>query len=901
MTIHQNSEALANDGKQLAPARCTLFTAVRNEAPFLLEWVAYHKVIGCDRIVVVSNDCTDGTSELLDALHAAGEIYHVAQTVGPTQSAQGEAARIANEQGLLEGSDWATWLDADEFLNIHVGRGHVEDLIEAIGPRHGILLHWRLFGDGGNMRFNGRFLSEEYTDAYKDDSYLHLNLKTFFRFSSGKTTLNRVIHRPALAKNTYTMDDFLTGDGATLSDIAKTQDKKEDPMEFWFINHSWVNGIPRNKVRGVMKHGTFGHDLAQINHYAVRTPEYYALKVRRGNGFTKGRHSAPNTRHGDRYYLRYNGQGIEDRSILRHMKAVDYEMKRLQSLPTVAAAASAAQDRTNEQLQNVPAEEIANYERISRGPETPVAPPESSNVSDTLKLSFGDISRNLKAYLLEEGLEQYLKAAWVYKNAFIVMNFTHNSLMFGLTFKPTDEGGIEINLLDRDTKAAQQTGLRMNPAGKTKVQLTSGASLEEARDIVKSEVARFLSLGSEMPTPTKAGAQAPTVGTHPDEALWAEGKALSGDAKRVGVITLPLIENIGGNLQAFAMMETLKNLGHQPVFLNRRKTPKNFNADYDREKDQQSPLLAKTIGLRKTHPTASFINKNITPISRSFFSGSQLTGNLHRYHLDAVVTGSDQVWRPQYAGNTALDMFLGFVPEEDTSTKRISYAASFGLEKLQFKPWMLDEVKKLLTRFDAISVREDSAVDICREVFGQKAVHSLDPTQLVDVERYKELFADKPLPACAEGMGTYILDPNPDKVDFIGILAEYLSLPAYSVSGLPNSSKTSVEHKPDLSVEAWLSGFYHSKFIATDSFHGVAFSILFNRPFIAFGNTKRGIARFRSILKLFDLEHRLLTEEDVFDVDKALRPIDWDAVNRKLAQEKKIALNFLQMSLTGRA
>lgn len=901
MTPHQNSEALAEDGKQLAPARCTLFTAVRNEAPFLLEWVAYHKVIGCDRIVVVSNDCTDGTSELLDALHAAGEVYHVAQTVGPDQRAQGEAARIANEQGLLEGSDWAIWLDADEFLNIHVGRGHVEDLIEAIGPRHGALLHWRLFGDGGNKRFDGRFLSEAYTDAHEDDTYLHLNLKTFFRFSSEKTALDMVIHRPALAKNAYTLDDFVTGSGSTLNDIAKTQDKKKDPMEFWYINGNWLKGDARHKVRGVMKYGTFGHELAQINHYAVRTPEYYALKVRRGNGFTKGRHGAPDTRHGDKYYTRYNGKGTEDHSILRHMKAVDYEMKRLQSLPTVAAAASAAEVRTNEQLQSVPPEEIAHYERLSSGGETPAAPPASSKASEASKLSFGEISKNLKAYVSNEGLDQYVKAAWVYKNIFFVMNFTHNSLVFGLTFKPTDQGGVDINLVDRDTKAAQQTGLKMNPEGTAKVQLASGVSLKDARDIVKSEVARFLSLGGETPVPEQADAQISKAGPHPDEALWADGKALSDGAKRVGVITLPLNDNIGGNLQALAMMETLKTLGHQPVFLNRRATPKDFDADYDREGDHQSPLLSKSIGLGKTHPTAPFIDQSITPISRPFFASSQLTGNLHRYHLDAVVAGSDQVWDPQSAGNTASDMFLGFIPEEDTSIKRISYAASFGLENLQLKPEMLEEAKKLLPRFDAISVREDSAVGICREVFGKKAAHSLDPTLLLNVERYKSLFAGKPLPACAGGMATYIVDPDPDKIDFIGILAEYLSLPAHSVSGLPNATKIADGDKPDLSVQAWLSGFYHSEFVATDSFHGVAFAILFNRPFIAFGNTKRGIASLRSVLKLFDLENRLVTEEDVFDLDKALRPIDWDAVNRKLAQEKKIALNFLQMSLTGRA
>jgi cellulose synthase/poly-beta-1,6-N-acetylglucosamine synthase-like glycosyltransferase len=113
--------------------RRVLFSAMKNEAPFVLEWIAYHKVIGFDKIIIVSNDCADNTDGLLAALSRSGEIHHVSQQVPDGKTPQGSAVELVNTSGIVQDGDWCIFLDADEFLNIAAGNGTVSDLIERIG------------------------------------------------------------------------------------------------------------------------------------------------------------------------------------------------------------------------------------------------------------------------------------------------------------------------------------------------------------------------------------------------------------------------------------------------------------------------------------------------------------------------------------------------------------------------------------------------------------------------------------------------------------------------------------------------------------------------------------------------------------------------------------------------
>lgn len=132
----------------LAPTT-QLVSCVKNEAVFLLEWLAHHRMLGFEEIIFFSNDCDDGTCELLDQATALGYCRHYQNPVAPGDAPQPSAYKLHRKLGLRQGIDFAMVLDADEFLNIHTGAGLLSDLIAAMDPEADLLcLNWKSFGTG---------------------------------------------------------------------------------------------------------------------------------------------------------------------------------------------------------------------------------------------------------------------------------------------------------------------------------------------------------------------------------------------------------------------------------------------------------------------------------------------------------------------------------------------------------------------------------------------------------------------------------------------------------------------------------------------------------------------------------------------------------------------------------
>ena len=330
-----------------AGAATVLFTAVRNEAPFLIEWIAYHKLIGFERIIVFANASDDGTEALLQALAAAGEVEYHFHTPPERVSAQGNAARIANERGLIPDGAWTIWLDADEFLNVRVGAGMVGDLIARLGGAQGILINWRLFGDAGRAAFGGRHLSADFTRASLRREMLNTQVKTLFRWGGacrGFAPLS--FHRPAIDPSSAGDGAmFLNGRGGPLSD---------DPE-----NRAWLAGA-NSRNNCTVPAADRGHALAQINHYCVRSPEHFLLKRRRGAGADRFSPAGQlRWRQTNQFYRRHNRNDVEETSILRFEAATTAEMARLRALPGVAAAEADALHRTAEMIAAIPPEEFA--------------------------------------------------------------------------------------------------------------------------------------------------------------------------------------------------------------------------------------------------------------------------------------------------------------------------------------------------------------------------------------------------------------------------------------------------------------------------------------------------------------------------------------------------------------
>jgi hypothetical protein len=302
-----------------------LASAVKEEAPFLLEFIAYHRLIGFTRIVIFSNASRDGTEDLLAALAQAGEIVHYRVQPRKHQSPQMAAARsFERHEGYRDGA-WYLWLDADEFLNIHVGQRRLDDLIAALGPHLGLHVNWRLFGTSGHERFPGRFVSRDFPGCTTLRLGANREIKTFFRKTPDILGFaDNAVYRPRLAEgHGLTARDFLAGNGAPLAaEGAATV--------------AWLARDPSFRTN-IVGFGEMGWALAQINHYSVRTPEFFRLKRSRGRGAGKLRLNN-NSRHTDEYFRRFNLNGAKDLSIAVWEEAVTAEIDRLLQHPEVRAA-----------------------------------------------------------------------------------------------------------------------------------------------------------------------------------------------------------------------------------------------------------------------------------------------------------------------------------------------------------------------------------------------------------------------------------------------------------------------------------------------------------------------------------------------------------------------------------
>ena len=247
-------------------------------------------------------------------------------------------------------------------------------------------------------------------------------------------------------------------------------------------------------------------------------------------------------------------------------------------------------------------------------------------------------------------------------------------------------------------------------------------------------------------------------------------------------------------------------------------------------------------------------------------------------------------------------MFLSFIFGLD-DIKRISYAASFGSDKWEYDDVLTADCAKYAQEFDAISVREDSGVNLCKHNLGVEAKHVLDPTMLLDKEDYIALVKAENEEESCGNLYYYFLDPSDEKKNALKTIAARTGLKPFSVIPKYNSDhrtkenvKNEIEDCVYPSVTKWLRAFMDTEMVVVDSFHGMVFSIIFNKPFWVLGNPKRGMSRFLSLLKIFHLENRLVTPDTLEQLDVWTK-INWDEVNRIRGEWRNLSLSFLNDNL----
>lgn len=316
---------------------------------------------------------------------------------------------------------------------------------------------------------------------------------------------------------------------------------------------------------------------------------------------------------------------------------------------------------------------------------------------------------------------------------------------------------------------------------------------------------------------------------------------------RIAIITLPFHTNYGGIIQAFALQTILNRLGHKAYVLSiqdwRSHDYSFVEYNYLRLKISVAKVLSGECFQRFK------INKFIAKrLCQKFYFEFR---NIKEKDFDAFVVGSDQIWRESFIPNVS-NVFLDFA--KDWDVKRISYAASFGNDEWCYNAIQTKACKDLIQLFDGISVREVSAVTLCRTFLGADAIHVLDPTLLLTKDDYIHLFKLKDKSTKSQ-MLVYILDETDSINEMVLRVSAEMRLKPFFIY----PSRRNKRILP--SIKEWLELIYTSDFVITDSFHVSVFSIIFNKPFSVFKNSVSGNTRLESLLGLLSLEKHMLSED----------------------------------------
>jgi len=298
------------DTRAKGRGRCAIVTTMKNEGPFILEWLAYHRAIGFDDIIVYTNDCSDGTDTMLEMLQSKGIVQHRDNKFREMDlKPQHAALQSAEDEDVIKNATWVTCIDVDEFVNIKCGDGTLDALFEAVPDANMISMTWRLFGNGDVHLFEPGPITEQFfrcAPEFARKPHQAWGFKTLFRNIGLFKKLG--VHRPkGLNPQLWEEINWVNGSGAPL------------PREMY-----------RNGWRSTIE--TYGYDLVQLNHYAVRSAESFLVKRDRGR-----------VNHVDRdqglaYWFRMNNNFEEDRSIERMLPKMRAELDVLLSDPDIAAA-----------------------------------------------------------------------------------------------------------------------------------------------------------------------------------------------------------------------------------------------------------------------------------------------------------------------------------------------------------------------------------------------------------------------------------------------------------------------------------------------------------------------------------------------------------------------------------
>ncbi len=360
---------------------------------------------------------------------------------------------------------------------------------------------------------------------------------------------------------------------------------------------------------------------------------------------------------------------------------------------------------------------------------------------------------------------------------------------------------------------------------------------------------------------------------------------------KVGILTFHRANNHGAVLQAYALQEIIRSMGHEVEIIDYKQ--ENIAKNYRKIRINFTGLAPF---IRSVASTAfhfrdfylceknfnSFRKENLLISKESYDSLEKING------YDAYISGSDQVWNLKLTGYDK-SFFLNF----DSKGKKVSYAASLGVDTLSIED--KEFIRKYIDNFDSISVREASAQDILSSLTTKKITRVLDPTLLADKQIWNKFVRENKY---GEYIFVYPLGPLKDLVRIASEISDRLGTKIMFLTARRIQTTLNKKHirKKEICPSEFISLLYNAKFIVTNSFHGTAFSIIFNKDFVTMPQKETG-TRMIELLRLLNLENRIITNKDNIDLIIKNR-IDYRLTNEILNNEKMKSQDFLKKVLS---
>ena len=357
---------------------------------------------------------------------------------------------------------------------------------------------------------------------------------------------------------------------------------------------------------------------------------------------------------------------------------------------------------------------------------------------------------------------------------------------------------------------------------------------------------------------------------------------------KIGLYTIHASHNVGAMLQAFALVKVLRGKGAEVELVNLY-TLSEETQNHHKTKATFFHDIARDLYML-THPQIKLMEKHFDefhsalPLSKRFFSAKEYMSNPNLYDLHLV--GSDQVWNLQKGYEFSRFYFLDYLP---ASAVKKSYASSMGTTQ---DIYGFDEAAKALMSFSKLSMREDLASKIVTEKTGIYCAHVVDPTLLLTDEEWSQYISREPI---VKGRYVFFYGVNTDSVTW-KIVCEAKRLEGCKIVGYPGPLRPQYNFDKFILAggpKEFINLIKNATVVITSSFHGLAFSIVYNKKFILLKNSKRA-ERMESLVRLLDAEDHIATSEK--DVGRILS-LNNGAISEKLLRERIASLKWIDNNI----